>query len=181
MEELDITQIREKAHQMSNIETMLDNLETSVLDFKKKTSRKPDKETFDVILKVKFIHSKIKEKQLITERIQSLINNIGKMRAQYVTQDTREAKRTINKYADREDRLLKNMIKENKQFSQEIKELKESYDELKRKKIIKKKEYDKINNFLTRLRNIQRDQEKLIYSAGLHFVRISQKLLKLFQ
>ena len=184
---MNIKELKAVGQKIKEIDKVIVNFEknSALLDRHLIKSLK-DKEISELFLKVKLLHAQIIERQIVSERIMSLIHHIGKLRGAVVVKDKKNGKKIVDKFLYDENMQISRMIRENRQLLGEIGELEKLYA-IMVKKILKIKKnadfvakLDEYNHklFLKELREIHSMQRDLIVNAGYHFIQNARKVLK---
>jgi len=186
MKNISLRDLKIDTHEINDIEKIVYNFEnnSALLDINL-ISQLKDKQISDLFLKIKFLHGNLSEKQLVSDRIKSLVYNIGRLRAAVVTSNKKEGFMIVDKFLKEGNMEIRKMISQNKSFYDEINELSKLYRNLS-SKIIKIKrnasfiaQLDEFSHksFLKDLRKTYNHQRVLLYNAGNYFVEFSRKAL----
>jgi len=184
---LKLRELRDRSDELKNIEEVIIDFEKKSSLFNKTILKKINNSRLnELVFGIKLLHSRFFEKQIINERIQSLIFNLGQLRASLVTQDLKKSKKIISKYLFEDDYTSINyIIKENQNFNKEIIKTKELYKEI--FKIIKdesnikydiKKEKRLSTKYIKTLSTIYEEQRELIKNASFYFLKYSNEIIK---
>lgn len=182
---LSLKALKEKAYEINDIEYAIHKFEEKSplldLEFIKKLNNETVNELY---FGIKLLHSCFLEKQIITERTQSLIANLGRLRASIVTSDFCRARKIIYKHLYENYTNLKYLIQENTKFEKDLVKLTDSYKRLfvELRQSTKKdftKEKAKTKFLIIKLKKIHADQKELLKSGSFYFLKYSNEIMRL--
>lgn len=182
---LTLKELKEKAFEIKDIEFAIHKFEEKSpllnLEFIQKLKNETVNELY---FGIKLLHSCFLEKQIITERTQSLVSNLGRLRASIVTSDFCRARKIIYKHLYNNYTNIKYLIEENDKFEKDLIKLNESYKRLfielrNSSKRDFTKEKAKTRFLVMKLKKIHADQKELLKSGSFYFLKYSNEIMRL--
>ncbi len=117
------------------------------------------------------------EKQIISERIQSLVHDLTKLKITTLTKDFCKARRILVKNLDRAGTNIHVLIKQNSRFLKEIGDLKSI---LKRQcEILKINHLEDFDYVISRMEKLQKEQNLILKIASIEFIEESKNIISL--
>ncbi|MBW2998979.1 hypothetical protein KY321_05565, partial [Candidatus Woesearchaeota archaeon] len=120
---LSLKDLKEKAYKIKEIDLIIEELENNKIFDSEFIKKKDNKRLNELLFAFKLLKTCFYEKQIITERTQSLIANLGRLRAAIVTKDFCKARKIMYKHVHESYTNLKELMKGNKDFEIDLKKL----------------------------------------------------------
>jgi len=176
---LSLKLLKERAYKIKDIDSIIESLEKNKILSSEFVKKKNDNKLNELFFGFKLLKTCFSEKQIITERTQSLIANLGRLRAAIVTEDFCKAKKIMYKHVHESYTNLKELMKGNKDFDKDLKKLDSLFKEYFKIANLKGEDIKEINKSIKILKKIHKNQEELLVSGSYYFIEYSREIVKL--
>jgi len=176
---LSLTDIRQHLDDLDNLRTIVTNFEKDSFFNNQEVLRTLD---FQLPLKIKSLHSEIKDCEEINEKLESLSFNLGILRTTLLTKNYKEAVKISKKFIDSDYSKLTQIVDEINYFQKKIDELEESYNSLLKSipsNLDFKLEHEpKIDNHIASLKDINQKQKIILSGIGGIFLELTKRIIE---
>jgi hypothetical protein len=179
---VDLKELKEKALELKDIEPLFNKIHEFDIFSRTFISMYKNKDLDNSYLSIKLLHSQLYEKQIITERIQSLVHNLSKLKITLITEDYCKARKIIYKYLHQNYTNIKYLISKNKSFKKDLEHLDNAYSEfIKKIEELSNEKYtsekNKLKRFVKKLNEVQKEQEYLLSHSSVKFLKYSKDII----
>lgn len=174
------SEIKNELEKLEEINDLIENFEKNSLFHSEVFLKKAKNQ--HLALKIKLLNSELREKNEISERLQSLGYNLGLLRMLLVAKDDKVFKKIKESFLTNDYSSIPVIIKELNDFKGKISELENNYKALINERYasidFKIRHEHHLEEHLKNLNNVHKKQKQLLSSMGIMFVDLCKNVLK---
>ncbi len=171
--DIDLYSLKKELISLNESSTVFDNFEKESMSIDKNVMQQI--EDLSLLIKIRSLASKIKDKRKINDKLHSLHFNLNILKNSSLS-NTSSIKNMLNIFLYNDDSKLDNVINELNDFKSKLDEIKKHYKKLLPKSLDNKLEIEnKYNKHIEKLHSIHKKQKNALISTMKLFLRFSKK------